>query len=73
MMNIVNPSTKPVVDAQAPDMIPWLRVRVRVRVTVWHMPSGCAALTKAFAGNKFRPTPRDCGLGSGRNTPPDIF
>ena len=31
LVDIVNPSTKPVVDAQAPNVILWLKVRVRVR------------------------------------------
>ena len=33
---MVNPSTKPLVGAQALNVILWLRVRVRV--TVWHRP-----------------------------------
>ena len=36
LVNSVNPSTKPVVDTQVPNVILWLRVRVRV--TVWHRP-----------------------------------
>ena len=33
--------------------------------------AGFAALAKAFAGNKFRPNPRGCGLNSGRASPLD--
>ena len=35
--------------------------------------SGFAALAKAFAGDKFRPNPRGCGLNSGRASPFEIF
>ena len=32
-----------------------------------------AALAKAFDGNEFGQTPRDCGFDSGRASPPGIF
>ena len=36
LVNVINPSNKSVVVAQAPNVILWLRVKVTVRVTVWH-------------------------------------
>ena len=32
-----------------------------------------AALAKAFVGEEFGQNPRDCGLNSGRASPPEVF
>ena len=46
LVNTVNPSTKPVVGAQALNVTLWLRVRVRV--TVWHWPEHGVVLPKSL-------------------------
>ena len=44
----MNPSTKSVVDAQAPNAIRWFRVRVRVRVRVRSRKVDCVLAVRGF-------------------------